>query len=81
MCIAIPAKIIECKSGTDLATADVIGITRQINVGLLGSDSVEIGDWVLIHSGFAMSKIDEAEARVSLEFLGMLASSDPMNSS
>ena len=67
MCIALPAKIIDRLPGTDLATADVIGTTRNINIGLL--EEVASGDWVLVHSGFAISKMEEAEARLSLEFL------------
>jgi hydrogenase expression/formation protein HypC len=58
--------------GTDLATADVSGIKRNINIGLLEGEGVAVGDWVLIHVGFAMSKVDEKEAKASLEFLESL---------
>jgi hydrogenase expression/formation protein HypC len=53
----------------DLARVDVSGVKRAINIGLLVEGSVQPGDWVLIHVGFAMSKIDEAEAKAALEFL------------
>lgn len=58
--------------GSDLATCDVSGVKRTINVGLLDNGAIAPGDWVLIHVGFAMSKVDEAEARASLEFLRTL---------
>jgi hydrogenase expression/formation protein HypC len=47
----------------------VSGVRRVINVGLLEDDKLEPGDWVLIHVGFALSKIDEAEAAAALQFL------------
>lgn len=70
MCLAIPGQILEIPEGqTDLALADVSGVRRTVNIGLLVEDGLSVGEWVLIHVGFAMSKIDEAEARSSLEFL------------
>lgn len=61
VCLAIPGQIIEVEdSENHLAMAEVAGVRRRVNVGLL--DGVEPGDWVLIHVGFAMSRIDEAEA-------------------
>ena len=56
----------------DLALADVSGVKRNINVGLLDRGNLAPGDWVLIHVGFALSKVDEAEAKASLEFLETL---------
>jgi hydrogenase expression/formation protein HypC len=50
----------------------VSGVKRNITIGLLESEGVAVGDWVLIHVGFAMSKVDEREARASLEFLESL---------
>jgi hydrogenase expression/formation protein HypC len=47
----------------------VSGVKRAINIGLLSEETVEPGDWVLIHVGFALSKIDEAEAKAAMEFL------------
>lgn len=65
MCLAIPGQIVEMVDGTNrLARVDVAGVRRNVNVGLLDSTEgpAEPGDWVLVHVGFAISKIDEAEA-------------------
>jgi hydrogenase expression/formation protein HypC len=72
MCLAIPGQIVQLSPEDDLATANVSGVKRNVNVALLGPEGVKPGDWVLIHVGFAISKIDEEEARTSLEFLKML---------
>jgi hydrogenase expression/formation protein HypC len=72
MCLAIPGQIERLLPGTDLATADVSGVKRNINIGLLENEGIVPGDWVLIHVGFALSKVDEEEARASLEFLHSL---------
>ena len=70
MCLGIPGEVIEfLPDQPDLARIDVSGVRRVINVGLLTEEKVEPGDWVLIHVGFALSKIDEAEAAAALEFL------------
>jgi hydrogenase expression/formation protein HypC len=69
MCLAIPAQIVRLLPESDLATADVSGVKRNINIGLLEGDGVAPGDWVLIHVGFAISRVDEAEAKASLELL------------
>lgn len=72
MCLAIPGQIVQLLPDSDLATADVSGVKRNINIGLLESEHVARGDWVLIHVGFAISKVDEAEAKASLELLQTL---------
>jgi hydrogenase expression/formation protein HypC len=70
MCLGIPGEVIEfVPDQPDLARVDVSGVKRVINIGLLADERVEAGDWVLIHVGFALSKIDEAEAAAALEFL------------
>ena len=72
MCLGIPGQIVEwIDPEHHIAKAEVSGVRRAINVGLLaeGPDAVDVGDWVLIHVGFAMSKIDEAEAQATREFL------------
>jgi hydrogenase expression/formation protein HypC len=70
MCLGIPGEVIEfLPDQADLAKVDVSGVRRVINVGLLADEKVEPGDWVLIHVGFALSKIDEAEAAAALQFL------------
>lgn len=70
MCLGIAGEIVELvPDQPDLALVDVNGAVRRINVGLLEPDEVVPGHWVLIHLGFALSPIDEDEARASLEFL------------
>ena len=71
MCLAIPGQIVDAPRG-DFATVDVLGVRRDVNVALLEPDGVRAGDWVLIHVGFAMTKIDEQEARTTLELLASL---------
>jgi hydrogenase expression/formation protein HypC len=72
MCLAIPGQIVRLLPHTDLATAEVGGVKRNINIGLLEDQAVAPGDWVLIHVGFALSKVDEQEARAALELLAGL---------
>ena len=72
MCLAIPGRIVEVVDEVNrLAMVDVAGVRRTVNVGLLDADGtgVEVGDWVLIHVGFALSKVDEAEAEATLSLL------------
>ena len=72
MCLAIPGRIVEVIDETNrLAKVDVAGVQRTINIGLLDSDGdgAQPGDWVLIHVGFALSKVDEDEARATLRLL------------
>ena len=70
MCLGIPGEVIGfLPDQPDLARVDVSGVRRVINVGLLSDEPPAPGDWVLIHVGFALSKIDEDEVRAALEFL------------
>lgn len=72
MCLGIPGRIVEIlDEDLMLAKADVGGVRRNVNIGLVHGDGerVEVGDWVLIHVGFAMSRIDEAEAQSTLRVL------------
>ncbi|HVD14299.1 MAG TPA: HypC/HybG/HupF family hydrogenase formation chaperone [Actinomycetota bacterium] len=70
MCLGIPGEVVELMPDRpDLAKVDVSGVRRAINVGLLEGESLEPGDWILIHVGFALSKIDEDEAKAALDFL------------
>jgi hydrogenase expression/formation protein HypC len=81
MCLGIPGQILEFASGHEhLARVDVSGVTRVVNIGLLEDENLQPGDWVLIHVGFAMSKIDEEEAGLALASLQMMgqAYSDEM---
>jgi hydrogenase expression/formation protein HypC len=74
MCLAIPGDVVELLPGNDdqLALVDVVGVKRRINVGLLDGESIGPGDWVLIHVGFAMSKVDEQEAAEALRMLELM---------
>ena len=70
MCLGIPGEVVELLADQpDLARVDVSGVRRMINIGLLADEPPEPGEWVLIHVGFALSKIDEDEAAAALEFL------------
>lgn len=72
MCLGIPGQITEIvDEEKHIAKAEVSGVRRNVNIGLLAEtpESVTVGDWVLIHVGFAMSKIDEQEAQATREFL------------
>ena len=73
MCLGIPGQLVEFVDVNDhLARVDVSGVTRIINIGLLEDEGLEPGDWVLIHVGFAMSKIDEEEAALALASLQLM---------
>ena len=73
MCLGIPGQIVELMEDNEyLARVDVSGVGRTINIGLLEDEHLAAGDWVLIHVGFAMSKIDEAEANLALASLKMM---------
>jgi hydrogenase expression/formation protein HypC len=73
MCLAIPGQVVSVVDEANrLASVDVAGVQRRVNVGLLDEDGrlgARPGDWVLIHVGFALSKVDEAEARATLRLL------------
>jgi hydrogenase expression/formation protein HypC len=72
MCLAIPGQVIEFVDEPNrLARVDVAGVIRTVNVGLLDNDghAAAPGDWVLIHVGFALSKVDEDEALATLRLL------------
>jgi hydrogenase expression/formation protein HypC len=73
MCLGIPGQLLEISSeNAHLARVDVSGVTRIVNVGLLEDEPLGAGDWVLIHVGFAMSKIDEEEAALALASLQLM---------
>jgi hydrogenase expression/formation protein HypC len=76
MCLGIPGQLKEISDANPhLARVDVSGVTRIVNVGLLEDEPLAPGDWVLIHVGFAMSKIDEAEAELALASLQLMGQS------
>jgi hydrogenase expression/formation protein HypC len=77
MCLGIPGRIVEIThAGNKLAMVDVLGVRREINIACVVSDEHPVdscvGDWVLVHVGFAMSRIDEKEAQLTLDVLRML---------
>ena len=77
MCLAIPGKIVELlDEHRDIAVIDVLGVRRRIDLGLLSDDPPILGDWVLIHVGFAMSKISEVEALDQMRMLSMLGEAE-----
>jgi len=70
MCLAIPGKIVEIVDAENhIAKVEVGGVKRNINIGMLPENETHVGDYVLIHVGFAMSKIDEHEAEETLRVL------------
>lgn len=73
MCLAIPGRIIELVETQDnVGVVEVAGVRRKVQLGLLAEDMPVPGDWVLIHVGFAMSKISEADAAEQMRLLSML---------
>lgn len=73
MCLGIPGQVVELvDANNQLAKVEVAGVRRNINTGLLDDVAIEPGDWVLIHVGFAMAVIDEAEAARALEGLQLM---------
>lgn len=70
MCLGIPGQIVEIVDPQlNIAKVEVGGVRRDVQFGLIAPEGVATGDWVLIHVGFAMSKIDEDEARSTMDFL------------
>jgi hydrogenase expression/formation protein HypC len=72
MCLGIPARIVEIRDRAGgLALVDISGVRREVSVALVDEARapVEPGDWVLIHVGFALARIDEAEATATLDLL------------
>ncbi|PZS17779.1 MAG: hypothetical protein DLM57_07580 [Pseudonocardiales bacterium] len=66
MCLGLPGRVVDVTPGTDLARVDVAGIVRDIDLGLLDGPFVP-GDYVLIHSGFALERMTTEEARDALD--------------
>jgi hydrogenase expression/formation protein HypC len=70
MCLGIAGQIIEfLPEPRDVARVNVFGVERVINIGLVENEGLKPGDWVLIHVGFAIAKMDEGEAKASMAFL------------
>jgi hydrogenase expression/formation protein HypC len=77
VCLAIPGKIIELdQNNSQMAMVDVVGVRRKVDLGLLQDVAPVPGDWVLIHVGFAMSKISEVDAADQMRTLHMLGETE-----
>ena len=77
MCLAIPGKIVELVAGQSLVgTVEVTGVRRKVQLGLLEDDMPKVGDWILIHVGFAMSKISEQDAMEQMRLLRALGETE-----
>ena len=75
MCVGIPAQVVELQpSGPHTAIVDVDGAQREVNTIMVDDEPLAAGDWVLLHVGFAMSRIDAAEAAETLKFMRALGS-------
>jgi hydrogenase expression/formation protein HypC len=66
MCLSIPSKIVKIDKNSNTATVDTMGVTREASLNLIEEGALDIGDYVLIHIGFVMNKIDEKEALETL---------------
>ena len=67
MCLSIPSKVVKIDKENNMATVDTMGVQRNASLDLIGEDEVQLGDYVLLHIGFIMNKIDEEDALLSLE--------------
>lgn len=82
MCLGIPGQVVERVEGygDQLVTVDVVGARRRVNIGLLEDQQLSAGDWVLIHMGFAVERVDAAgaeKAMSGLEMMGRARADDP----
>lgn len=77
MCLAIPGKVVDVNlADPPSAVVEVAGVRRRVELGLLGDEGAAVGDWVLIHVGFAMSKISEEDALEQMRTLAALGEAD-----
>ena len=67
MCLSIPSKVVKIDKESNTATVDTMGVQRDASLHLMTEDEVSIGDYVLLHIGFVMNKIDEEDALASIE--------------
>jgi len=67
MCLSIPSKVVKLSDDKTMCTVDTLGVQRDANLMMMEDDDVQIGDYVLLHIGFVMNKIDEEEALASIE--------------
>ncbi|MBV8673403.1 MAG: HypC/HybG/HupF family hydrogenase formation chaperone, partial [Acidobacteriaceae bacterium] len=77
MCLAIPGKIVDIDPAqAHIGTVEVAGVRRKIDLGLIQEEAPVAGDWVLIHVGFAMTKINEHDALEQMRLLNMLGEAE-----
>lgn len=69
MCLGLAGRVVSLTTEPDLAEVDVAGVVRPINIGLLDGP-LEVGQWILIHSGFALERMSAAEAHDAMAVLG-----------
>ena len=67
MCLSIPSKVVEISEDKTTCTVDTMGVKREANLMMMVEEDVQVGDYVLLHIGFVMNKIDEKEALASIE--------------
>jgi len=67
MCLSIPSKVVKVSEDKTMCVVDTMGVQREANLMMMADDEVKVGDYVLLHIGFVMNKIDEAEALASIE--------------
>jgi hydrogenase expression/formation protein HypC len=67
MCLSIPSRVTKIDKENNMATVDTMGVSREASLDLMEEGSVVVGDYVLLHIGFIMNKIDEESAKLSLE--------------
>lgn len=67
MCLSIPSKVVKIDEENNIATVDTMGVKRDASMDLMADNDVKVGDYVLLHIGFVMNKIDEADAMESLK--------------
>ncbi|MDM5272752.1 HypC/HybG/HupF family hydrogenase formation chaperone [Sulfurovum sp. zt1-1] len=67
MCLSIPSKVVKISDDRTMCTVDTMGVQRDANLMMMGDDEIQVGDYVLLHIGFVMNKIDEKEALISLD--------------
>ena len=67
MCLSIPSKVVRVSDDKTMCTVDTMGVQRDANLMMMEDDDVNVGDYVLLHIGFVMNKIDETEALASID--------------
>ncbi len=76
MCVGLPAQVIEISPKDRSGLVEVDGVRRQVDLTLVIRDGLSVGDWVLLHVGFAMSIVDEDEAARTLQFIKLFEAED-----